>query len=254
MSSDTEKTSRLNQRSFGVTNRIWIILILFLSILLLTRYIVPSDGGGSTGPARHRLLSTELKPKNYLNASDVQHLQKSPFSFCPLSGEGDELAKKYGPIMLSKTRLHLGSGARVQKVVNKALIGLPVTISVLGGSGEYLAHLLLLVPEIHIASIVSACHGAGNDPLSPGCYPAKFFDWWNSVFPHPASELTNGAMRRTNSDYFSFCSSHHIPDITDLIIVELDTDDRVQVLFFFGSDRALTYGTEMQYPRKASRH
>ena len=32
-------------------------------------------------------------------------------------------------------------------------------------------------------------------------------------------------MRRTNSDYYSFCSSHHIPDVTDLIIIELDTDD-----------------------------
>jgi len=32
-------------------------------------------------------------------------------------------------------------------------------------------------------------------------------------------------MRRTNSDYFGFCSSHHLPDVTDLIIVELDSDD-----------------------------
>ena len=76
---------------------------------------------------------------------------------------------------------------------------------------------------------VSACHGAGTDPLSPNCYPSKFFHWWNTVFPHPASELTNGAMRRTNSDYYSFCSSHHIPDVTDLIIIELDTDDNEYV-------------------------
>jgi len=76
-----------------------------------------------------------------------------------------------------------------------------------------------------LGATVSACHGAGTDPLSPNCYPSKFFHWWNTVFPHPASELTNGAMRRTNSDYYSFCSSHHIPDVTDLIIIELDTDD-----------------------------
>lgn len=80
---------------------------------------------------------------------------------------------------------------------------------------------------------VSACHGAGTDPLSPNCYPSKFFRWWNTVFPHPASELTNGAMRRTNSDYYSFCSSHHIPDVTDLIIIELDTDDDGWVLLCF---------------------
>ena len=32
--------------------------------------------------------------------------------------------------------MHTGSGARVQRVVQKAMAGLPVTISVLGGSGE----------------------------------------------------------------------------------------------------------------------
>ena len=38
-------------------------------------------------------------------------------------------------------------------------------------------------------------------------------------------------MRRTNSDYFSFCSSHHLPDVTDLVIVELDSDDTPYVQF-----------------------
>ena len=134
MGSDSDKPSRLNQRSFGVTNRIWLILSLLLFIFLLTRYILPSDN--SSYNSRHRLLSTDLKPKNYLNVSELQQSPNtSPFPFCPLFGEGDELAKKYGAIMMSKTRLHLGSGARVQKVVNKALSGLPVTISILGGSG-----------------------------------------------------------------------------------------------------------------------
>ena len=45
------------------------------------------------------------------------------------------------------------------------------------------------------------------------------------MFPHPATELTNGAMRRTSSSYFSFCNAHHIPDLTDLVIIELDVDD-----------------------------
>lgn len=73
--------------------------------------------------------------------------------------------------------------------------------------------------------LVSACHGAGDDPLSPLCYPSLFFRWWLSVFPHPASELTNGAMRRTNSGYFGFCSAHHVPENTDLVILEFDVDD-----------------------------
>ncbi|KAI0943672.1 hypothetical protein AcW1_002773 [Taiwanofungus camphoratus] len=199
MGSDPEKApSRLNQKSFGVTNRIWIILTLFLVLVLFTRSILPSD---TSGP-RHRVPHSDLRPKNYFNVTD----DEIPFSFCPALGPGDELVSKYDPVTLSKTRFHLGSGARIQRVINKALSGLPVTISVLGGS-------------------VSACHGAGDDPLSPDCYPARFFNWWNDVFPHPASELTNGAMRRTNSAYFAFCNAHHIPDVADLVIVELDVDD-----------------------------
>jgi hypothetical protein len=76
-----------------------------------------------------------------------------------------------------------------------------------------------------MVGLVSACHGAGDDPLSTECYPARFLDWWNSVFPHPATEITNGAMRRVNSDYFGYCSAHHLPDVTDMVIVELDVDD-----------------------------
>ena len=38
-------------------------------------------------------------------------------------------------------------------------------------------------------------------------------------------------MRRTNAAYFSFCNAHHVPDVTDLVIVELDTDDDGCVTF-----------------------
>lgn len=49
--------------------------------------------------------------------------------------------------------------------------------------------------------------------------------WWNQVFPHPASQLTNGARKRTNSAYFSYCHGHHLPDETDLVILDFDTED-----------------------------
>ncbi len=119
--------------------------------------------------------------------------------------------------------MHTGSGARVQRVVQKAMAGLPVTISVLGGSGG----LRRSRPgsSDKLIGAVSACHGAGDDPVSGRCYPARFFDWWNSVFPHPASELTNGAARRTDSAYFAYCSMHHLPDQTDMVILEFDASD-----------------------------
>jgi hypothetical protein len=130
---DPEKQSRLSRRSFGVTNRIWLILSLIISVVLLSRYILSSSSSSSAGG--HRLLSSDLKPKNYLNVSDLQH-PGSPFPFCPVFGEGDEVGKKYGALGLAKSRLHLGSGARIQRVINKAMGGFPVTISVIGGSGK----------------------------------------------------------------------------------------------------------------------
>ena len=33
-------------------------------------------------------------------------------------------------------------------------------------------------------------------------------------------------MRRTSSAYFGFCNAHHLPDVTDLVIIELDSEDK----------------------------
>ena len=92
----------------------------------------------------------------------------------------------------------------------------------------------MVTPFLQCASAdnrsVSSCHGAGDDSIAPGCYPSRFFNWWNSIFPHPASELTNGAIRKTNSEYFAFCSAHHLPDYTDLVVIELDSDDKPHVI------------------------
>lgn len=82
-----------------------------------------------------------------------------------------------------------------------------------------------LLPTKADNGLVSACHGAGDNVVSPTCYPARIFDWWNQIFPHPSSELTNGAVRRSDSSYFSYCSMHHLPDHTDLIILEFDASD-----------------------------
>ncbi|KAF6745482.1 Cap64 protein [Ephemerocybe angulata] len=198
MGSDLDKSPR---RRLGLSNRIWLILLGLVAVVAVTHFIVlPSS---NTLPNAPTYSNANLAAKNYFNVTD---LGPNPFEFCPSYGPGDELGDKYGASVLSSSRLNVGSGARVQRVLNKALAGQPVTISVLGGS-------------------ISACHGAGDDPISPRCYPSKFFQWWNTVFPHPATELTNGAMRKTNSGYFGYCNSHHLPDITDLVIIELDTED-----------------------------
>ncbi|KAF8326453.1 hypothetical protein F5887DRAFT_1014635 [Amanita rubescens] len=149
------------------------------TFIILVHFLSPSYNESSSHPT---YSNANLKAKNYLRSSD----QPNPFDFCPVFGPGDDVGNKYGPIRLGQSRLHMGSGARVLRVLNRALAGHPVTISVIGGS-------------------ISSCHGAGDDPIAPICYPSRFFQWWNTVFPHPASELTN--------------------DHSDLIIVELDTED-----------------------------
>lgn len=137
MGSDLEKpVSRLHRKSFGVTNRIWLLLSFVLFIVVFSRYVAPQSETLSAVSARHRLIwkgGSDLKPKNFLNVTDDE---PSPFDFCPVFGPGDDLASKYGSLTLSKTRLHLGSNARVQRVIQKALLGLPVTFSVVGGSGK----------------------------------------------------------------------------------------------------------------------
>jgi len=129
MSSDNEKVSRLNQRTFGVTNRIWIIVSLFLFIITFTHYVLPHNH--TTSPPI--FSSAHLKPKNYLNGSKAE---SNPFQFCPVYGPGDKIGAKYGALTLSQSRMHLGSSARVQRVLHRALSGQPVTISIIGGSSE----------------------------------------------------------------------------------------------------------------------
>ena len=126
---DAEKSSRLSQKTLGVTNRIWIILALFFFIVAFTRFILPADHS----LPRHGYTDTRnLTPKNYMNATDTD---PNPFEFCPLFGPGDTVGAKHGFHALMKSRMHLGSGERVQRVLHKALSGLPVTISIIGGSG-----------------------------------------------------------------------------------------------------------------------
>lgn len=130
MGSDSEKVSRLNQRSLGVTNRIWVIVGLFIFIITFTHYVLPTTHTEHVLPI---YSSADLESKNYLNASEAG---PNPFSFCPAYGPGDEIGAKYGASVLSKSRMNLGSGARIQRVLNRALAGQPVTISILGGSSE----------------------------------------------------------------------------------------------------------------------
>jgi hypothetical protein len=156
-SSEVEKVSVLNQRLFGVTNRIWIIISVFLFLVAFTHFVLPKNH-----PVHHEAYSTaNLKPKNYINSSDTE---PNPFAFCPLFGPGDDIGAKYGSLTLSQSRLHLGSGARIQRVIHRALLGHPITISVVGGSGEsiYLLQYPSMVTYLVFSFRLPWCRGGSN--------------------------------------------------------------------------------------------
>ena len=120
--------SRLHTHTLASPARIWALLAALVVLFLLTRSFVHQS------PHPHSFYNRDaLHPRNYLNASAAA---PTPFDFCPVHGPGDLLGQKYGVHLISKSRLHTGSGARIQRVIHKALSGLPVTISVLGGSSE----------------------------------------------------------------------------------------------------------------------
>lgn len=137
-------TASMNEKSprmgAGALNRTYcvalgILTLVFLSALALSRDSIPLH------LPKHALTDAHaLRPHDYLNASASD---PAPFDFCPIYGPGDDLALKYGATVLSRTRMHSGSGARIQRVIHKALSGLPVTISVLGGSSMSFFFLLL---------------------------------------------------------------------------------------------------------------
>lgn len=231
---DASLRSRWQQRSFGVPNRIWALLLLIASLVTFTRVLPlyqPKIQVSTVGlVSKNYFRDVALFPNN--GTGSGAGTADFPFDFCPVFSPEDDLAERYGALALAQARIHQGSGGRIHRMLHKALMGQPVTISVLGGSGAFSISLFFrshslfgTVSDGALLRAVSACHGAGDDPLSSQCYPSLFFEWWLKVFPHPASELTNGAMRRTNSGYFSFCSAHHVPDHTDLVILEFDVDD-----------------------------
>ena len=130
----------------GISHRIWLLVAGCFGLFTLSRLLIrtsphhlrpfpPSnliDSIASSDEVSPYRAAQLLTAGDYLNASASD---PAPFDFCPVFGPGDVVAERRGQWGLLKSRMHTGSGARVQRVVQKAMAGLPVTISVLGGSG-----------------------------------------------------------------------------------------------------------------------
>lgn len=124
------KSSSLVSSTSG--QRVLLIVVGLVSLFFVTKIFLPSDHSFSIAGGHQFQRTEQLVARNYLNISSAT---PAPFDFCPIYGPGDPVAAKYGGHNLARGRIHTGSGARVQRVIHKALSGLPVTISILGGSG-----------------------------------------------------------------------------------------------------------------------
>lgn len=157
--------------------RALLILGGLVSLFVVTKVFFPSES--SPFALSHPPIATPLVAKNYLNSSKIE---PAPFEFCPFYGPGDTLAQKYGAHNLAKSKVHMGSGGRIQRVIHKALSGLPVTISVLGGSSKSYCGSHLGAQELTLLCSfgVSWCRG---QPDLPKVLPSSLFQLVEQRFP-----------------------------------------------------------------------
>lgn len=96
------------------SNRIWAIFIGICVIFAITRLFT------SSSTVKTSFYNQDaLHPVNYLNTSQSAAAASPPFPFCPVHGPGDIIGNKYGAHSMAKSRLHLGSGARIQRLLHR---------------------------------------------------------------------------------------------------------------------------------------
>ncbi|GJJ16093.1 hypothetical protein Clacol_010372 [Clathrus columnatus] len=125
-------------------------------------------------------------------------------SFCDACGPDDSLCAEYGEHNLAKSRLYEGTNFRFHRVIKQALAGEPVKIGVLGGS-------------------VTKGHGLRTQSDN---WTNKFLEAWKGLFPNSQTELYNGAVPATGSDYLSVCFGEHLDEDVDLVLIELAINDQ----------------------------
>ncbi|GHJ85051.1 hypothetical protein NliqN6_1453 [Naganishia liquefaciens] len=151
--------------------------------------------------------------------------------------DGDRWEREYGRANLRMARSYEGSHARLKQVIRKALRGQELVLSTIGGSGAFpgfgprsfsfcgpfrAADTYDTLPMLPVTN----GHGVSTDEI----WFSRFGEWFEG-FMQPRSKerigyvKVNGAVPATGSDYFSFCSSLHIPHNSSLIVVELSIND-----------------------------
>ncbi|KZO90788.1 hypothetical protein CALVIDRAFT_558481 [Calocera viscosa TUFC12733] len=130
--------------------------------------------------------------------------------YCSPGSPADFWSRKYSEENLEVSRAYGSSGTRFRRLVEKAILGEPIKMGVLGGSAG--------------GVFLPVSGGRNSDPGGP--YHSHIFRMWNDTFfPHPNNTIVNGAKGATGSKYFSMCWAQQIPEDVDLVLVETSIND-----------------------------
>ncbi|KAK4054321.1 hypothetical protein OIO90_003554 [Microbotryomycetes sp. JL221] len=147
--------------------------------------------------------------KHELSVSTTTTAAKSRPRFATTSCEvcvanpDDPMCLEYGLDNIRLSRAYMGSGTRVRKFLEKAIRGDKVKIGVIGGS---------------------VSHGHGIWPQrGEESWVERFVRTFRQQFPN--TEIENGSMPATASEWFSLCWDSKIDNDADLYLVELEIND-----------------------------
>lgn len=113
LSSTPKADGILTKKNITSTARIWTLVVTFSLLFAITRLFSSKEAHS------HSFYDQDaLHPVNYLNQSNLG----VPFDFCPVHGSTDVIGNKYGAHAMAKSRLHLGSGAHIQRLIHRVSI------------------------------------------------------------------------------------------------------------------------------------
>ncbi|GAA6038999.1 hypothetical protein JCM8097_000148 [Rhodosporidiobolus ruineniae] len=128
-------------------------------------------------------------------------------------GANDELIREYGGTNIKLSRVHEGSGFRVQRFLEKLENGESVKVAVVGGS---------------------VSNGHGTDERGNRYQYGAIKQTWHSYVSswlnetYGPTEFVNGAKAATDSSFFRFCWSERVrlaERAPDLVLIELDVNN-----------------------------
>ncbi|WWC87702.1 uncharacterized protein L201_002594 [Kwoniella dendrophila CBS 6074] len=194
-------------------NRPWILfLLLFVSLLLL---FAPFTNHGAGNRERLKGVITNVKSKNGSGKGKEVVLEEDKNW-----GEADKMREWE----FNRALQYEGTGSRIQAFIDKARSGKPFTVSVIGGSVSK-GRGLKPPSTSQIPNDIGETQFGAPTLYSKENLHVIIFDWLNTTFPNPENRFINGAQGGIGAGYFGWCFKEHIPEDSDLILVEQGIND-----------------------------